>query len=116
MISKKNSPLLLDGQDEDGEAGLVVLDNGQVMCVTCGKTLCNMTTGKRHIRETHRPTQRAQCRICKKTYQNERSRNNHYKLIHGVSAKQMTNFVRVPADNQQPPTYQESYELDPPYE
>ena len=107
--------LLLDGQDDD--AGLVVLESGQVMCVTCGKILCNMNTGKRHIRETHRPTQRAQCRICKKTYQNERSRNNHYKLAHGVSAKQMTKFVRVPTENQpKSSAYQESYELDLQYE
>ena len=79
--------------DEDG---LVILDEGGVMCITCGKVLSTVTNGNRHVREKHRPNQRAQCRICKKDFKHYRVLDNHYKINHGVSAKQMKNLVRVP--------------------
>ena len=78
------------------EDALVVLDNGGVMCITCGKTLSSIGVGNRHVRETHRPNQKAQCRICKKFYKNERQLNNHYKSVHGISGREMKNVVKVP--------------------
>ena len=83
--------------DEDG---LVVLDQGGVMCITCGKVLTTVSTGNRHVREKHRPNQQAQCRICKQSYKNDRVLGNHYKMAHGVSAKQMKNYIRVPDTSQ----------------
>ena len=74
----------------------MVLDNGGVMCITCGKSLSSIGVGNRHVRETHRPNQKAQCRICKKFYKNERQLNNHYKSVHGISGREMKNVVKVP--------------------
>ena len=78
------------------DEGLVMLDAGGVMCITCGKVYKEAWTGKRHVREIHRSNQRAQCKICKKFYKNERQRNDHYKSVHGVSAKEMQNLIMVP--------------------
>ena len=66
------------------------------MCISCGKILSSIGIGNRHVREIHRPNQKAQCRICKKVYKNERSRNVHYQREHGVSSKQMDNVIKVP--------------------
>ena len=75
----------------------MVLDNGGVMCLTCGKTLSTLSIGNRHVRESHRPTQKAICRIpCQKIYKNGRVLNEHYKTTHGVSARQMRNVIKVP--------------------
>lgn len=75
----------------------MVLDNGGgVMCLTCGKTLSTLSIGNRHVRESHRPTQKAICRICQRIYKNGRVLNEHYKTTHGVSAKQMRNVIKVP--------------------
>ena len=77
------------------EEGLVQVENGY-MCITCGKIISNLYNGNRHVQEKHRSNQRAQCKICKKFYKNIRHRNDHYKMTHGVSAKQMNNLIKVP--------------------
>ena len=87
------------GGNEDNVEGLVMLDDGGVMCITCNKVLSSVSTGNRHVREKHRPNEKAQCRICKRFYCNERQRNNHYKTAHGVSYKQMQNLIMVPDNN-----------------
>ena len=78
------------------EEGLIKLDEGGVMCITCGKVCKEVWIGKRHVREIHRPIQQAQCRICNKFYKNERLRDHHYKSVHGVPARQMKNLIVVP--------------------
>ena len=72
-----------------------MLDTGGVMCIICGKVLKSIENGKRHVRETHHPNQKAQCGICKKLYKNERQRNDHCKAVHGVTAKEMQNLIMV---------------------
>ena len=92
--------------DEDG---LVVLDQG-VMCITCGKVLSSEAIGKRHVKESHRPTQKVQCRICKRFYKNERARNEHYRTAHGVTAKQMQNIIKIPGQAEMSAVFDENIE------
>ena len=90
----------------------MVLDNGGVMCLTCGKTLSTLSIGNRHVRESHRPTQKAICRICQKIYKNGRVLNEHYKTNHGVSARQMRNVIKVPDSSDTSFAYDEEQYLE----
>ena len=87
---------LIVGDDD----GLIMMKEGGVMCIKCGKVLSAINSGRRHVRETHRPNQRAQCQICKRFYKNERQRNNHLNSAHGITPKQMKNVIKIPHDQQ----------------
>ena len=89
-----------------------MLEEGGVMCITCGKYLSSIGIGNRHVRETHRPNQKAQCKICKRFYKNERQRNDHYKTSHGVTARQMRNLIKVPDQQSSGGNYYQENQAD----
>ena len=75
--------------------GLVYLNSGGVMCITCGKIFSSACNCRRHVRESHRPAIEAQCKLCKRVYKSERVRNDHYKNAHGISVKEMLTLERM---------------------
>ena len=79
----------------DNEAGLAVQNDGTVFCTVCCKTLANIQNGKLHFAEVHQPHLEisATCKICHRTFKNKRSRNNHYNVVHHVSAAAMKNLI-----------------------
>ena len=93
--------LVIIGNDDEG---LVMMEDGGVTCINCGKILSTMGSGRRHIREKHRYNQRAQCIMCKREYKNWRCLQEHLSTVHGVSAKQLQNVIRVPHDDDDEPT------------
>ena len=85
---KNNSIFVMAGKDEDNGddddgLGLVRLDTGGYVCVTCGKVLSNTSNGYRHVRETHRINQQSQCNICQRFYKNDRQLKHHILYFHG---------------------------------
>ena len=84
---KNNSIFVMAGKDEDNGddddgLGLVRLDTGGYVCVTCGKVLSNTSNGYRHVRETHRVNQQSQCNICQRNFKLHHQLTSHVKIVH----------------------------------
>ena len=79
-----------------GIVGLVPLANGTVQCLTCGKTLATIQSAKRHYKLVHATDmsdKRYQCEICHSTFAVESYKNDHMRVIHGITQTMLKNRV-----------------------